>query len=46
MKYPDKKLAIIGYSGHSYVCIEIAERMGYTVSGYYDLMAKKENPFR
>ncbi len=40
-----KEIAIIGYSGHSYVCIEIALLNGFNITGYYDLNKKKLNPF-
>lgn len=39
------KIEIIGYSGHSYVCIEVAHSMGFTVEVYYDLLEKKSNPY-
>ena len=38
-------LKIIGYSGHSYLCIEIAKQMGYEVKFYYDNESKKNNPY-
>ena len=41
----DNKISIIGYSGHSYVCIEIAILNNIKISGYYDLIKKKINPF-
>ena len=41
----NKKLAFIGYSGHSYVCIELALKNDITISGYYDLIKKESNPF-
>lgn len=40
-----KNLEIIGYSGHSYVCIETAIRSGFEVIGYYDLERKSHNPY-
>lgn len=37
---------IIGYSGHAYVCIETAQSMGITVSGYYENEKKESNPYQ
>tara|TARA_Y100000766_G_C18871581_1_gene588546 strand:- start:236 stop:841 length:606 start_codon:yes stop_codon:yes gene_type:complete len=39
------ELIIIGYSGHSYVCIEIAKKNNYNITGYCDLEKKKYNPY-
>ena len=39
-----KKLAIIGYSGHSYVCINAALLCGIEIIGYFDFK-KKLNPY-
>lgn len=41
-----QKIDIIGYSGHSYLCIEIAEQMGYKVISYYDREIKTINPYK
>ena len=38
-------LAFIGYSGHSYVCVEAALINDITISGYYDLLEKVSNPY-
>jgi sugar O-acyltransferase (sialic acid O-acetyltransferase NeuD family) len=40
-----KEINIIGYSGHAYVCIEIALLNNITVGGYCDLNKKNENPY-
>jgi sugar O-acyltransferase (sialic acid O-acetyltransferase NeuD family) len=40
-----RKVALIGYSGHSYVVYDILERMGKIVSGYFDRKAAMKNPF-
>ena len=40
------KLAVVGYSGHSYVCIETANQSGYNVVGYYDIEEKSVNPYK
>ena len=40
-----KKINIIGYSGHSYVCIEVALLNDITIIGYCDLNHKNENPY-
>lgn len=39
----DKKLVFIGYSGHSFGCIEIALSQGYLIDGYFDLKEKHNN---
>ena len=41
----NKKISIIGYSGHSFVCIDIAILNSYSISGYYDMSEKKYNPY-
>lgn len=40
-----KKINIIGYSGHSYVCIEIALLNNFIINGYCDLNKKSKNPY-
>jgi sugar O-acyltransferase (sialic acid O-acetyltransferase NeuD family) len=42
----NKTLAFIGYSGHSYVCIETALKNDITISGYCDLSEKIINPYK
>lgn len=39
------RLVIIGYSGHSYVCIETALLSGFEVVGYFDIEEKFMNPY-
>ena len=39
------KINIIGYSGHSYVCIEIALLNNFIINGYCDLNKKSKNPY-
>jgi acetyltransferase EpsM len=41
----DKKLVIIGYSGHAYVVIETALENGYDVVGYLDKEQSQNNPY-
>jgi sugar O-acyltransferase (sialic acid O-acetyltransferase NeuD family) len=41
-----KEISFFGYSGHSYVCIEIAELLKFKVDSYYDQEEKKYNPFK
>ena len=41
----NKKISIIGYSGHSYLCIETALKLGFSIIGYYDIEKKKQNPY-
>lgn len=40
-----ESIIIIGYSGHSYVVIDILMQQGYTVIGYLDKSLKFINPF-
>jgi sugar O-acyltransferase (sialic acid O-acetyltransferase NeuD family) len=40
-----KKIKLIGYSGHSYVCIETALLSGFEVVGYFDIEEKLMNPY-
>ena len=40
-----KTINIIGYSGHSFVCIEIAMRTDILIRGYCDMVEKTENPY-
>lgn len=40
-----KKIAIIGYGGHSYGCIEVAISCGFSVVGYYDIFENVRNPY-
>ncbi|MDA9241848.1 acetyltransferase [Flavobacteriaceae bacterium] len=41
----NKKIVIIGYSGHSFGCIEAAINQGYSILGYYDVLDKSSNPY-
>lgn len=41
----ENKIVIIGYSGHSFCCIESALEIGYEVVGYYDKEKKLHNPY-
>ncbi|MCW3070125.1 MAG: hypothetical protein JWO44_15 [Bacteroidetes bacterium] len=41
----DKNIVLIGYSGHSFVVLEIFRAMGRTVSAYCDLSKKEHNPY-
>ncbi len=40
-----KEAIIIGYSGHSYVVIDVLQSNGYTVLGYCDKKEKEKNPY-
>ncbi len=40
-----KKIKLIGYSGHSYVCIETALLSGFEIVGYFDIEEKLMNPY-
>ena len=39
------KIAFIGYSGHSYGCVELAMSQGLKLQGYFDIKEKKINPY-
>jgi len=39
------KVVFIGYSGHSYGCIELAIDNGFKVVGYHDISEKQNNPY-
>lgn len=39
------KVSFIGYSGHAFVCIDSAIRMGCEIDGYYDFEEKELNPY-
>ena len=41
-----KKLSFVGYSGHSYVCIETSILLDFEINGYYDIEEKSVNPYR
>jgi sugar O-acyltransferase (sialic acid O-acetyltransferase NeuD family) len=41
----NNNIAIIGYSGHAYVCLEIADLMNLVVTGYFDVEEKSFNPY-
>lgn len=41
----NKNLLIIGYSGHSYGCIEVATNQGFSIVGYHDVLEKVTNPY-
>jgi sugar O-acyltransferase (sialic acid O-acetyltransferase NeuD family) len=39
------KLSLIGYSGHAYVCAEVALLNGHVIDGYFELVQMASNPF-
>ena len=41
----NKKVVIIGYSGHSFGCIEVAISQDYSIIGYHDLLKNVSNPY-
>ena len=41
----NKKIVIIGYSGHSYGCVEVAIKQGFSIVGYHDILEKVNNPY-
>lgn len=40
-----KNVAIIGYSGHSYVVIDVVQLLGYNIIGYFEKKEVENNPF-
>ena len=32
----NKRIVLIGYSGHSYGCVEVAIKQGFSIVGYVD----------
>ena len=40
-----KEVVIIGYSGHSFGCIEVAISCGFSVASYHDISEKVSNPY-
>jgi len=41
----DSPLYIIGYSGHAYVCLDIALALEYELAGYFENEEKCKNPY-
>ena len=41
-----KKHVIVGYSGHSYLCIESFISLGIDIYGYYEIEEKLINPYK
>ena len=41
----ENKNIIIGYSGHSYVVLDVLNSIGVNCCGYFDLEEKTQNPF-
>jgi len=41
----NKGAVLIGYSGHSYGCIEVAIKQGFSIIGYYDILKNISNPY-
>jgi sugar O-acyltransferase (sialic acid O-acetyltransferase NeuD family) len=41
----NKGIVIIGYSGHSYVCVEVAIMQGFSILGYHDILENVSNPY-
>lgn len=41
----NEKIVFIGYSGHSYGCIEVAIKQGFSIAGYHDILQKANNPY-
>ena len=41
----NNQIEILGYAGHSYICIEIAQSLNFKVLGYYDPEKNNINPY-
>ena len=41
-----KNIILLGYSGHSFVCIDIALMNNYFIKGYLDPLIKENNPYK
>ena len=41
----NNEVVLIGYSGHSFCCIEVLLNQGYSIIGYYDVLEKIINPY-
>ena len=41
----NNKVVIIGYSGHSFGCIEVLINQGFSIIGYHDVLEKAINPY-
>lgn len=41
----NNKVVIIGYSGHSFGCIEVLLNQGFSIIGYHDVSEKFVNPY-
>jgi sugar O-acyltransferase (sialic acid O-acetyltransferase NeuD family) len=40
------EIVLIGYSGHGYVCIDIALKLGIKIKGYCEVDSKQINPYQ
>ena len=41
----NNKIVLVGYSGHSYGCVEVAIKQGFSIVGYHDVLEKVSNPY-
>ena len=41
----DKKIILVGYSGHSFALLDIAIELGYSIVGYSENKIKSNNPY-
>lgn len=39
------KLALIGYSGHAFVCLETAQQLNFDIIGYHEFNKLSLNPY-
>lgn len=46
MSKESNEIVFIGYSGHAYTVIDIAQKSGYHPTGYFDLLENSENPYQ
>jgi sugar O-acyltransferase (sialic acid O-acetyltransferase NeuD family) len=46
MSKESNEIVFIGYSGHAYTVVDVAQKSGYLTAGYFDLLENSENPFQ
>lgn len=46
MSKESNEIVFIGYSGHAYTVVDVAQKSGFFPAGYFDLLENSENPFQ
>ena len=46
MSKESNEIVFIGYSGHAYTVIDIAQKLNYHPTGYFDLLENSDNPYQ